>query len=83
MTSSDSSPEKPDGSRPGPAAPPSVVPGVVLLGGAAVLIVVVLINPHMPGWLRTVIGLAAVVLVVALLVFAVRLFRQTTRGNRS
>ena len=62
---------------------PSLVPGLTLLGLAAVLIVVVLINPDMPGWLRTVIAIVAVLLVVALLIFAFRLFRVTSgRGRR-
>ncbi|MTD13634.1 hypothetical protein GIS00_06715 [Nakamurella sp. YIM 132087] len=68
--------------RPQGTGQPSVVPGVVLLGGAAVLIIVVLINPDMPGWLRTTIAIVAVVMVLLLLVFAVRLFRITARGGR-
>ena len=71
---------------PGGPAParkqPSLVPGVVLLALAAVLIAVVLIKPDMPGWLKTTIAILAVLVVVALLFSAFRVFRDTTRrGN--
>lgn len=62
---------------------PSLVPGLTLLGLAGVLIVVVLVNPAMPGWLRVTIAVLAVVVVIALLVFAVRLFRDTARRSRA
>ena len=62
--------------------PPSVVPGIVVLGLAAVLIVVVLVNPGMPDWLRVTIAIVSVVMVVLLLGYAVRLFLTTTRGRR-
>ncbi len=61
---------------------PSVVPASVLLGLAAVLIVVVLIKPNMPSWLKLTIVLVALLVVVALLVYAVILFRETTRRGR-
>ena len=58
---------------------PSLIPGVVLLVVAGVLIVIVLIKPTMPGWLRTVIAVLAVLVVIALLVYAYRVFRGSTR----
>lgn len=75
----------PDGSgnRPTrPAGQPSLVPGTVLLAVAAVLIVLVLVKPDMPGWLRTGVAVLAVLVVIALLVVAFRVFRGTTRRNR-
>lgn len=63
--------------------PPSLVPGVVLLGLAAVLIVVVLIKPPMPDWLNTTIAVLAIATVVALLGYAVWVFRATTRRGRA
>ncbi|TKV61090.1 hypothetical protein FDO65_05445 [Nakamurella flava] len=63
--------------------PPSLVPGVVLLGLAAVLIVVVLIKPAMPDWLNTTIAVLAVAVVIALLGYAVWVFRATTRRGRA
>jgi hypothetical protein len=71
----------PDSSR-AKGRQPSAIPGVVLLGAAAVLIVIVLINPHMAQWLKIIIAIVAVLLVVALLVFAFRLFRLAARGGR-
>lgn len=67
-----------------PATPrgPSLVPGTVLLGVAAVLIVIVLVKPDMPGWLRTTVAITAVLVVLALLVIVVRVFRSTTRRGR-
>jgi membrane protein implicated in regulation of membrane protease activity len=55
------------------------MPGVVLLVLAGVLIIVVLVKPSMPGWLRTVIAILAVLVVLALLVYAYRVFRGSTR----
>jgi hypothetical protein len=69
-----------DGSN-GPKQP-SVVPASVLLGLAAVLIVVVLIKPNLPSWLKLTIVVLALVVVVALLVYAVILFRETARRGR-
>jgi protein-S-isoprenylcysteine O-methyltransferase Ste14 len=60
----------------------SVVPASILLGLAAVLIVVVLIKPQMPSWLKVTIALLALLVVVALLIYAVMLFRDTSRRGR-
>ena len=68
----------PAGARPG-SAQPSLVPGVVMLGVAAVLIVIVLIKPDMPHWLKIVISVLALLVVIALLVYAFRLFRSNGR----
>lgn len=62
--------------------PPSVVPASLLLGFAAVLIVVVLVKPHMPSWLKVTIALLALLVVVVLLIYAVVLFRDTTKRGR-
>lgn len=62
-------------------AQPSLVPGIVLLGVAAALIVVVLVKPDMPSWLKTTIAIAAVLVVIALLFYAVRVFRGVSRGG--
>ncbi len=72
-----------DGSA-GPGVPkqPSVVPASILLGLAAVLIVVVLIKPHMPSWLKVTIALLALLVVFALLIYAVVLFRDTAKRGR-
>ncbi len=79
-------PAESGGPPPGPGSganrQPSLVPGTVLLGIAAALIVLVLAKPDMPSWLRTVIAVAAVVVVVALLAIAFMVFRGTTRRNR-
>lgn len=58
---------------------PSLVPGLALLVVAAALIVLVLINPPMPGWLRTVIAIVAVCVVLALLAYTAIVFRGATR----
>lgn len=58
---------------------PSLVPGVVLMVIAAVLMVVVIINPDMPGWARTTIAIAAVVVVIALIGYGVFAVRRTSR----
>lgn len=60
---------------------PSLVPGVVLLAVAAALIVVVLIDPAMPDWLRRTIAIVAVCVVVALLGYAIWVFRRSTRSG--
>ena len=62
---------------------PPLLPGVVLLVLAGVLIVVVLVKPTMPGWLRTAIAILAVLVVLALLVYAYRVFRGSTRRGSS
>jgi hypothetical protein len=56
------------------------VPGVVLLGVAAILIVVVLVKPDMSPWLKVTIAVLAVLVVLALLIYAFRVFRGVTRG---
>jgi uncharacterized membrane protein len=62
--------------------PPSAVPAAILLGLAAVLIVVVLIKPSMPQWLKISIALLAVLVVIALLIYAAKLFRDNARRGR-
>lgn len=62
--------------------PPSLVPGVVLLALAAILIVVVLINPPMASWGKSVVAAVAVGVVVALLGYAVYVFHSTTKRGR-
>jgi membrane protein YdbS with pleckstrin-like domain len=73
-------PSGPDGT--GGPQQPSIVPAAVLLGLAAVLIVVVLIKPSMPQWLKISIALLAVLVVIALLVYAAVLFRTTAKRGR-
>ena len=46
------------------------------------LIVVVLIKPSMPQWLKITIALLAVLVVIALLVYAAVLFRSTAKRGR-
>ena len=77
MTTPEPADRRNDGQR-----PPSVIPGMVLLGLAAVLIVVVLVNPEMESWLRITIAILAVVTVLGLLAFAFKLFRNTMTGGR-
>ena len=72
----------PSGSRPTGPPQPSVVPAAILLGLAAVLIIVVLIKPSMPQWLKVAIALLAILVVLALLVYAAILFRNTARRGR-
>lgn len=69
----------PQPSRNAADRPPSLVPGVVLLVVAAVLMVVVLVKPPFPGWLNTVIAVLAVLVVLALLVYAGLVFHRMTR----
>lgn len=64
------------------AGQPSLVPGTVLLGIAGLLIVIVLVKPDIPSWLRAVIAIAAVLVVIALLVIAFRVFRGASRRYR-
>lgn len=73
--------EEQSGPSKGPQQP-SVVPAAILLGLAAVLIVVVLIKPSMPPWLKITIALLAIVVVIALLVYAAVLFRTTAKRGR-
>ena len=63
--------------------PPSLVPGVVLLVLAGVLIVITLIKPDLPRWLTITIAVAAIVVVIALLIYAFRVFRDVTRPGGS
>ncbi len=65
-----------------PAKPPSLVPGVVLLILAG-LIVITLIKPDLPQWLTITIAVAAIVVVIALLMYAFRVFRDVTRPGGS
>ncbi len=62
-----------------PPKPTSLVPGVVLLILAGVLIVITLIKPDLPRWLTVTIAVAAIVVVIALLIYAFRVFRDVTR----
>jgi len=72
----------PDAATSNPVRPPSLIAGMSLLGIAAVLMVVVLVNPSMPSWLRTVIAILAVLVVVVLIGYAAYLFRVVKRGNQ-
>jgi hypothetical protein len=45
---------------------------------AAALIVVTLIKPDLPRWLTVCIAVAAVLVVIALLIYAFRVFRDVT-----
>ena len=75
MTTANTNPE-----QQGPSSrQPSLVPGVVLLVVAGVLIVVTLIKPDLPQWATVSIAVAAVVVVIALLIYAFRVFRDVTR----
>lgn len=62
--------------------PPSLVPGVTLLGLAAILMIVVLVKPDMPSWLKTTIAILAILVVLVLLAYAFRLFLSIQRGGR-
>ena len=62
-----------------PAKPASLVPGVVLLILAGVLIVITLIEPDLPQWLTVTIAVAAILVVILLLIYAFRVFRDVTR----
>ncbi len=66
-----------------PAKPPSLVPGVVLLVLAGVLIVITLIKPDLPRWLTVSIAVAAILVVVLLLIYAFRVFRDVTKPGGS
>ena len=66
-----------------PAKPPSLVPGVVLLILAGVLIVITLIKPDLPQWLTLTIAVAAIIVVIALLIYAFRVFRDVTKPGGS
>ena len=62
-----------------PAKPPSLIPGVVLLVLAGALIVITLIKPDLPRWLTVSIAVAAILVVVLLLIYAFRVFRDVTK----
>ncbi len=66
-----------------PAKQASLVPGVVLLVLAGVLIVITLLKPDLPRWLTIGIAVAAIVVVVLLLIYAFRVFRDVTRPGGS
>ncbi len=66
-----------------PAKQPSLVPGVVLLVLAGVLIVITLLKPDLPQWLTVTIAALAIVVVVALLLYAFKVFRDVTRPGGS
>ena len=66
----------------GPKRQPSVIPGMALLGLAAVLIVIVLVNPDMSSGLKVTIAVLAILVVLALLGFAFKLFLSSQRGGR-
>ena len=70
------------GSLPEKPKQPSLAVGMVLLVLAGILIVVVLIQPTMPGWLRTAIAILAVLVVVALLGYAFVLWKSTQKAGR-
>ena len=83
MTSSHT-PAEPGGQpEPGAAKPPSLVPGVVLLVLAGILIVITLIKPDLPRWLTVSIAVAAILVVVLLLIYAFRVFRDVTKPGGS
>jgi len=65
------------------AKPASLVPGVVLLILAGVLIVITLIKPDLPRWLTVSIAVAAILVVVLLLIYAFRVFRDVTKPGGS
>lgn len=78
MTTPDTHPERSEQPK-----PPSLVPGVVLLVLAGVLIVVTLLKPDFPRWLTVTIAVLAVVVVIALLLYAFKAFRDVTKPGGS
>ncbi len=72
-----------DGPAAAPAKQPSLVPGVVLLVLAGVLIVITLLKPDLPQWLTVTIAGLAIVVVIALLLYAFKVFRDVTRPGGS
>ena len=66
-----------------PQKPPSLVPGVVLLVLAAVLIVITLLKPDFPRWVTVSIAILAVIVVIALLLYAFKAFRDVTKPGGS
>ncbi len=83
MTSSNTPAEPTGPADPGAAKPPSLVPGVVLLVLAGALIVITLIKPDLPRWLTVSIAVAAILVVVLLLIYAFRVFRDVTKPGGS
>jgi len=79
VTTSDTHPERSDP----PSRQPSLIPGVVLLLLAGVLIVITLIKPDLPRWLTVAIAVLAVVVVIALLIYAFKVFRDVTKPGGS
>jgi len=77
-----STPASPDESG-GPAKPPSLVPGMLLLALATVLIVVTLLKPDFPRWLTVTIAGLAIVVVIALLLYSFKVFRDLTKPGGS
>jgi uncharacterized membrane protein len=63
--------------------PPSLVPGVVLLVLAGALIVVTLLKPDFPRWVTVSIAILAVIVVIALLLYAFKAFRDVTKPGGS
>jgi len=56
---------------------------VVLLVLAAVLIVITLLKPDFPRWLTVTIAVLAVIVVIALLLYAFKAFRDVTKPGGS
>ena len=56
---------------------------MVLLALAAVLIVVTLLKPDFPRWLTVTIAGLAIVVVIALLLYAFKVFRDVTKPGGS
>ncbi|MEO7126958.1 MAG: hypothetical protein ABI382_12785 [Nakamurella sp.] len=62
--------------------PPSLLPGVVLLGLAAALIILLLVKPDMPHWARATVASISIGVVVALLGYAVFVFLRSNKRGR-
>lgn len=62
--------------------PPSLVPGVVLLGVAAALIVVLIVNPEMSDGARKIVAGISIAVVIALLGYAGYVFYASTKRGR-
>jgi hypothetical protein len=78
VTTPDTHPERAE-----PPRQPSLVPGVVLLILAGVLIVITLLKPDFPRWLTVSIAVLAVIVVIALLLYAFKAFRDVTKPGGS
>ena len=77
------SPADPAAAEASPEKQPSLVPGVLLLVLAGVLIVVTLLKPDWPHWLTVTIAALAIVVVIALLLYSFKVFRDITRPGGS